>query len=128
MAVLLSISGCSSSRPIVADVPPAAERAGAVESFPAVEYRHGLFGSTEPREEGVLEVSPEYLVWVVRGNDVLALRNEVIGEVWLNCAERPGDDPMVMVEVINSSPEPDGSYRTYWLRVPPTMRDWRCRR
>ena len=25
-----------------------------------------------------------------------------------------------MVEVINSTPEPDGSRKTYWLRVPPT--------
>jgi hypothetical protein len=31
----------------------------------------------------------------------------------------PGDEPLVMVEVINSSPEPDGSFRTYFLRVPP---------
>jgi len=27
-----------------------------------------------------------------------------------------------MVEVRNSTPEPDGSRRTYFLRVPPTMR------
>jgi hypothetical protein len=31
-----------------------------------------------------------------------------------------GDEPLVMVEVINSTPEPDGSRRRYWLRVPPT--------
>ncbi|MGW9207288.1 DUF6745 domain-containing protein [Embleya sp. NPDC055664] len=29
------------------------------------------------------------------------------------------DEPIVMVEVRNSTPEPDGSVRTYWLRVPP---------
>ncbi|WP_439674409.1 DUF6745 domain-containing protein [Embleya sp. MST-111070] len=29
------------------------------------------------------------------------------------------DEPIVMVEVLNSTPEPDGSVRTYWLRVPP---------
>lgn len=33
----------------------------------------------------------------------------------------PGDEPLVMVEVVNSTPEPDGSWHTYWLRVPPTM-------
>ncbi|MEU6669152.1 DUF6745 domain-containing protein [Streptomyces sp. NPDC046727] len=33
-----------------------------------------------------------------------------------------GDEPVVMVEVLNSTPEPDGSHRTYWLRVPPTTR------
>jgi hypothetical protein len=35
-------------------------------------------------------------------------------------AERPGGDaPLVMIEVRNSTPEFDGSRRTYWLRVPP---------
>ncbi|MGV9345965.1 DUF6745 domain-containing protein [Streptomyces spiralis] len=32
------------------------------------------------------------------------------------------DEPVVMVEVLNSTPEPDGTHRTYWLRVPPTTR------
>lgn len=34
----------------------------------------------------------------------------------------PGDEPVVMVEVVNSTPEPDGTHRTYWLRVPPDTR------
>jgi hypothetical protein len=33
--------------------------------------------------------------------------------------ELPDDEPLVMVEVINATPEPDGSSRTYFLRVPP---------
>ncbi|BAG17775.1 MULTISPECIES: DUF6745 domain-containing protein [Streptomyces] len=33
-----------------------------------------------------------------------------------------GDEDVVMVEVVNSTPEPDGTYRTYWLRVPPATR------
>ncbi|NOK57953.1 MAG: hypothetical protein GFH27_549287n257 [Chloroflexi bacterium AL-W] len=32
------------------------------------------------------------------------------------------DEPLVMLRVLNSTPEPDGSYRTYWLRVPPHVR------
>ncbi len=32
-----------------------------------------------------------------------------------------GDEPLVMVEVINSTPEPDGTSRTYFLRVPPNV-------
>ncbi|MBO3739182.1 DUF6745 domain-containing protein [Actinoplanes flavus] len=32
------------------------------------------------------------------------------------------DEPLVMVEVINSTPEPDGTSRVYWLRVPPETR------
>ncbi len=33
----------------------------------------------------------------------------------------PRLEPVVMVEVVNSTPEPDGSRKTYFLRVPPTM-------
>ncbi|MFD4433505.1 DUF6745 domain-containing protein [Nocardia sp. NPDC058497] len=33
-----------------------------------------------------------------------------------------GDENVVIVEVVNSTLEPDGSNRTYWLRVPPTTR------
>jgi hypothetical protein len=29
---------------------------------------------------------------------------------------------MVFVEVLNSTPEPDGSSKSYMLRVPPTVR------
>ncbi|MCC7372593.1 MAG: hypothetical protein IT306_29535 [Chloroflexi bacterium] len=32
------------------------------------------------------------------------------------------DEPLVMVEVANSTPEPDGSRKRYMLRVPPSMR------
>ena len=33
----------------------------------------------------------------------------------------PDDEPLKMVEVKNATPEPDGSFRTYFLRVPPQM-------
>lgn len=33
----------------------------------------------------------------------------------------PSDDDLVMVKVINSSKEPDGTFRSYFLRVPPTV-------
>lgn len=36
--------------------------------------------------------------------------------------ELEGDEPVVMVEVLNSTPEPDGTVRIYWLRVPPRTR------
>jgi hypothetical protein len=32
------------------------------------------------------------------------------------------DEPIVAVQVLNSTPEPDGSTRTYIIRVPPTMK------
>ena len=34
--------------------------------------------------------------------------------------ERPGDDPLAVVKVVNSSPEPDGTFKDYWLKVDPS--------
>ena len=46
------------------------------------------------------------------------LRDLEWGKLWR--AELPTEDePLVMVEVINSTPEPDGTSKTYFLRVPP---------
>jgi hypothetical protein len=33
----------------------------------------------------------------------------------------PGDESLMMVKVVNTTPEPDGSFKDYFLRVPPTM-------
>lgn len=33
-----------------------------------------------------------------------------------------GDEDLVMVKVVNSTPEPDGSYKDYFIRVPPTVK------
>lgn len=41
------------------------------------------------------------------------------GTLWR--AERHDDTPIVVVEVLNSTPEPDGSVRTYHLRVHPAF-------
>jgi hypothetical protein len=35
--------------------------------------------------------------------------------------EIPGDEPLVMVKVRNSTPEPDGTVKDYFLRVPPQI-------
>lgn len=35
--------------------------------------------------------------------------------------EQFGDEPLVMVQVRNSTPEPDGTFASYFLRVPPAM-------
>jgi hypothetical protein len=112
----LFLISCTSSRPMVSEVPPASERAGSVQSFPLVEYRHGLFGSTEARSEGVLEVSPDYIVWVVDGSDMVALRSAVISEVWLNCAQRPGDNLCLELGFTTLTGD------RYWFRD----RDWRA--
>jgi hypothetical protein len=45
--------------------------------------------------------------------------DECYGTLWRR--EIPGDDPIVMIKVVNSTRESDGSFRHYWLRVPPTV-------
>jgi hypothetical protein len=46
--------------------------------------------------------------------------SDLTGTLWR--LDLPGDEPLVMVEVVNATPEPDGTSRVYWLRVPPTVR------
>lgn len=48
------------------------------------------------------------------------LHRDETGTLWR--IDLPADEPVVMVEVLNSTPEPDGTRRTYWLRVPPSTR------
>lgn len=52
------------------------------------------------------------------------LHRDETGVLW--SIDLPGDEPVVMVEVVNSTPEPDGTYRTYYLRVPPDTRTARA--
>ncbi|TDE17917.1 DUF6745 domain-containing protein [Actinomadura sp. 6K520] len=52
------------------------------------------------------------------------LHRDETGVLW--SIDLPGDEPVVMVEVVNSTPEPDGTYRTYYLRVPPATRTARA--
>lgn len=45
--------------------------------------------------------------------------DERFGTLWRR--EIPDDEPIVILEVINSTREPDGSFKHYWLRVPPEI-------
>jgi hypothetical protein len=56
----------------------------------------------------------------LRDADASLVHVDQYGRLW-RC-ELPGGEPLVMVEVVNATPEPDGTYATYLLRVPPTMR------
>jgi len=53
----------------------------------------------------------------LRDGKAKAVGRDDWGTLW----RRPmkGADPLVLVEVLNSTPEPDGSTKTYFLRVPP---------
>ncbi|TQK50163.1 hypothetical protein FBY35_0478 [Streptomyces sp. SLBN-118] len=53
-------------------------------------------------------------------SDARPVHRDETGILWRIALE--GDEDVVMVEVVNSTPEPDGTHRTYWLRVPPTTR------
>ena len=48
------------------------------------------------------------------------VHDDETGVLWK--IEMRGDEDISMVEVVNSTPEPDDTHRTYWLRVPPTTR------
>ncbi|GAA3219138.1 DUF6745 domain-containing protein [Nonomuraea helvata] len=48
------------------------------------------------------------------------VHSDETGVLWR--VELPDDEPLAMVEVVNSTPEPDGTSRTYFLRVPPWVR------
>ena len=78
----------------------------AIESEPNVEVRRVMierFGLAN------------YLKW---GN-AIKLHQDKCGTLYrLNLR---GDEPIVVVQVINSTPEPDGTYNEYFLRVPPSM-------
>jgi hypothetical protein len=50
----------------------------------------------------------------------LAIHRDTYGVLWR--VDLPGDEPLLMVEVVNATPEPDGTRRTYFLRVPPNTR------
>ncbi|MFI0423418.1 DUF6745 domain-containing protein [Spongiactinospora sp. 9N601] len=53
----------------------------------------------------------------LRESDAQLVQRDDTGVLWR--AHLTDDEPLVMVEVINSTPEPDGTSRTYFLRVPP---------
>ncbi|MBM7784500.1 DUF6745 domain-containing protein [Tenggerimyces flavus] len=46
------------------------------------------------------------------------VQQDDFGELW---QLRHGAEPLQFVKVVNSTPEPDGTFRDYWLRVPPEV-------
>ena len=47
-------------------------------------------------------------------------QDEVFGTLWRRAV--PGEEPLLAVEVVNHTAEPDGSYKRYFLRVDPALR------
>jgi len=56
----------------------------------------------------------------IRDSGAERLHSDECGTLWRK--EQPDDEPIVTVEVLNSTPEPDGSVRTYFLRCHPELR------
>lgn len=85
--------------------------------------------NAEVRRVMIERYTPERFI---RTSGAALLHKDDWGELYRQ--EVPGDEPVVMVHVVNSSPEPDGSYHNHWLQVPPTMQRaheavaWTCHR
>jgi hypothetical protein len=52
------------------------------------------------------------------------IHQDICGELYRR--EVKNDEPIVAVKVVNSTPEPDGTYHVYFLRVPPTVKTARA--
>jgi hypothetical protein len=61
----------------------------------------------------------------LRSVEADAVQQDDYGRLWRTAASIDGE-PYVAVEVVNSTAEPDGSYRRYFLRVPPQIRSARA--
>jgi hypothetical protein len=59
--------------------------------------------------------------WIAGRGRASLVRQDDFGKLW---TLRPGPDgeAVRVVEVVNATPEPDGSYRRYFLQVPPSVR------
>ncbi len=56
----------------------------------------------------------------IKASGAKLIHQDECGKLWRKVVR--DDEPIVMVEVINATPEPTGENRIYWLRVPPTTR------
>ena len=74
----------------------------------------------EPNVE-IRRVMIELLGWerLVRGLRLEPIAEDAAGRLWR--VEQPFDEAIVLVEVENATPDPDGSRKRYFLRVPPGL-------
>jgi len=79
---------------------------------------------TDIRDEQNAEVRRVMMTLYGEGRFLEDMGAEVVDEYpggTLLRAAIPDDEDLVMIRVLNSTPEPDGSRKTYFLRVPPDM-------
>ena len=56
----------------------------------------------------------------LKDSDSVKIHEDDYGTLWKK--DLLNDEPIVMVELINSTPEPDNSFKHYFIRVPPTVK------
>ncbi|MFL6117831.1 MAG: DUF6745 domain-containing protein [Catenulispora sp.] len=71
-------------------------------------------GNAEQRRMMVEYYTPERFL---KESGARPIQQDEAGKLWR--MEMPGDEAIVLVEVVNSTPEPDGTFNVYFLRVPP---------
>jgi hypothetical protein len=76
------------------------------------------WANAERRRVAMARIGVEPFMAALRGSVV---QQDDFGRLWKTEREIDGE-PVVAVEVVNSTLEPDGSYRRYFLRVPPSTR------
>jgi len=55
----------------------------------------------------------------LKDSNATMIHKDEFGKLWRK--EVPNDENIVMVEVLNSTPEPDGEFKTYFIRVDPNI-------
>jgi hypothetical protein len=69
----------------------------------------------------VRRVLLQHLGWdrLIRGSGLTPVADDHHGRLWH--LPVPGSEPVLLLEVENATPEPDGTHRRYFVRVPPYM-------
>lgn len=57
----------------------------------------------------------------LKGTGAVLKHSDGYGELWQRPQRAREDEDLLMLKVVNSTPEPDGSFKDYFLRVPPEM-------
>lgn len=73
----------------------------------------------------VIDDDPKYGRLLVEGTTVEIASDRVTWRPSITAFDRYGnpiENPLVVLEVTNRTPEPDGTYKQYWMEVPPTCR------
>ena len=78
-------------------------------------------------EAAARRVLAELIGWekLVRSEYATKVASDRWGTLW-SMRDYDGDEPIVVVEVLNSTPEPDGTTQTFFLRVDPRLRPMRA--